>query len=159
CTDISAMRRPGPPAVSLLSQPAVSLFWRERSCTDRGPKRMSTSTSQSIPDGEAPKPQRPGLNQPITGIVPPQLAEAIIRTAWPSVTAASPAAANLARPLIRSVVLAPLGWAILFWPFLKRLLFVPRRYTLTNRRLMIQVLPNIFVLMVYPLVYLLYALT
>src|SRR5438093_8857816 len=98
---------------------------------------MSTPTAESSPDGAAPGPRRPGLNQPVTGVVPPQLAEATIRTVWPSVTAASPAAANLARPLMRSIVLAPLGWVVLIWPFVKRLLFVPRRYALTNHRLLI----------------------
>jgi Bacterial PH domain len=100
---------------------------------------MSTSTPESIPDGEAPAPRRPGLNQPITGVVPPQLAEAKIRTAWPSVTDASPAIANLGRALIRTIVLAPLAWLLLAPFYFKKVLpFLAKRYTLTNRRLMVQ---------------------
>jgi len=64
--------------------------------------------------------------------------ERIIREVWPSVTAV-PAAAALGKNLIRSIILAPLGWLLLL-PiyFLKVLPFVAKRYTLTNRRLMIQ---------------------
>jgi uncharacterized membrane protein YdbT with pleckstrin-like domain len=76
--------------------------------------------------------------QAVTGVVPPQVAEAVIRIVWPSVTV-FPAVANLGQRLIRSVVLAPLGWMVLL-PiyFLKVLPFLARRYALTNRRLMIQ---------------------
>ncbi len=102
---------------------------------------MSTSTSESIPDGEAPKPRRPGLNQPVTGVVPPQIAEGKIRTTWPSVTATSPARAKIGRALTRTVVLAPLAWLLLSWPYFKKvfpLFGLQKRYTLTNRRLMVQ---------------------
>jgi uncharacterized membrane protein YdbT with pleckstrin-like domain len=64
--------------------------------------------------------------------------ERIIREVWPSVTVV-PAAAALGKSLIRSIILAPLGWMLLL-PiyFLKILPFLAKRYTLTNRRLMIQ---------------------
>jgi len=100
---------------------------------------MSTSTSGSIPGGEAPAPPRPGLNQPVTGVVPPHLAEANIRYTWPSVTGTSPGLARLGRALIRTIVLAPLAWLMLAPFYFKKVLpFLATRYTLTNRRLMIQ---------------------
>jgi hypothetical protein len=76
--------------------------------------------------------------QVVTGVVPPQLGEALIREVWPSV-AAHPAVANLGRLLTRSIVGAPLGW-LLMAPsyFLKVLPMLGRRYTLTNQRLMIR---------------------
>jgi hypothetical protein len=76
--------------------------------------------------------------QPVTGVTPPQLKEAIIRMAWPSV-AAMPLIATLGRKAILSFVFAPLGWFLMLpFYFLKVLPFVAKRYTLTNRRLMIQ---------------------
>jgi len=76
--------------------------------------------------------------QAITGVVPPQLDEAVIRVVWPSV-ATVPAIAGLGRSLIRSIVLAPLGWLLLAPFYFRKILpGLARRYTLTNRRLMIQ---------------------
>jgi Bacterial PH domain len=76
--------------------------------------------------------------QVATGVVPPQLGEAVIREVWPSVTIV-PAAASLGGKLIRSIFLAPLGWLLLLPVyFLKVMPFIARRYTLTNRRLMIR---------------------
>jgi hypothetical protein len=76
--------------------------------------------------------------QAVSGLVPPQECEATVREVWPSVTT-FPTAANVGKMLIRSIILAPLGWAFLLPVyFLKILPFVARRYTLTNRRLMIQ---------------------
>jgi hypothetical protein len=76
--------------------------------------------------------------QAVTGLVPPQTAEAKIRVVWPSVNA-FPGVARVGRALIRSIILAPLGWLLLAPVyFLKILPFQARRYTLTNRRLMIQ---------------------
>jgi hypothetical protein len=91
----------------------------------------TTPSRAALPD-----PQR--TTTPVTGVVPPQLGEAKIREAWPSV-AATPGLSSLAAGLIKSVVLAPLGWLLLA-PLLGRKLspFMCRRYTLTNRRLMIQ---------------------
>jgi hypothetical protein len=84
-------------------------------------------------------PTRAAARQAVTGLTPPQLAEAVIRERWPSVAAISPALAGLAHTLTRTVVLAPLAWLLLapllllkFFPFLCK------RYTLTNRRLMIR---------------------
>jgi hypothetical protein len=82
--------------------------------------------------------------QAVTGVVPPQQAEAIIREVWPSVTA-TPTVASLARVLMRSRIGAPLGWLLLAPIYFKKLLApapgmarLAVRYTLTNRRLMIQ---------------------
>jgi hypothetical protein len=97
---------------------------------------LSQDTTPPTPaDGKAPAVPR----QAVAGLTPPELAEALIREAWPSaVTHAG--LAVLAQKLIRSIFLAPLGWLLLAPSFLKLLLpFAPkRRYTLTNRRLMIQ---------------------
>jgi hypothetical protein len=76
--------------------------------------------------------------QAITGVVPPELAEARIREAWPSV-ARSPGMASLGRVLTRTIVLAPLAWLIMSAGYFGKLLpFAARRYTLTNRRVMIR---------------------
>jgi hypothetical protein len=95
---------------------------------------------------------RNGQNQVITGVVPPETDEAMIRELWPSV-AAHPAAAGLgkkisavAAKLARTVVLlpvalviAPVAWLIMFPAYFGKILpFVAKRYTLTNRRLMIR---------------------
>ena len=77
-------------------------------------------------------------NQPVTGVTPPQVREALIREEWPSVTVVPPVA-TLGRMLIRSMVLAPLGWFLMLPFYFKKVLPVlATRYTLTNRRLMIQ---------------------
>jgi hypothetical protein len=93
-----------------------------------------------------------GRKQVITGVVPPETDEAMIRELWPSV-AAHPAVAGLGKKisefagkLARTVVLlpaalvvAPAGWLVMGLPYFGKLLpFVARRYTLTNRRLMIR---------------------
>lgn len=76
--------------------------------------------------------------QAVTGVVPPQLGEALIREVFPSV-AAHPAVASLGRVLTRTIVGAPLGWlTMLFFYFIKVAPFVATRYTLTNRRLMMR---------------------
>jgi hypothetical protein len=76
--------------------------------------------------------------QVVTGVVPPQLAEARIRECWPSVQG-TPGLASLGRSLTRTIVLAPLGWVLMSGVFFGKLLpIVGRRYTLTNRRLMIR---------------------
>ncbi len=77
-------------------------------------------------------------NQAVTGLTPPQSDEARIRVVWPSVAAHS-GVASLGRALTRTIVLAPLAWLIMALPyFMKVLPGMERRYTLTNRRLMIQ---------------------
>jgi hypothetical protein len=76
--------------------------------------------------------------QAVAGLVPPQVDEAIIRVAWPSV-AAFPPAAGLGRVLMRSMVLAPLGWLLLAPIYFKKIVpYLGSRYTLTNRRVLIQ---------------------
>jgi hypothetical protein len=76
--------------------------------------------------------------QAVTGVIPPQQAEAKIREAYPSV-ARSSAVANLGRLLTRTIVLAPLGWLVMSLLYFAKVLPVAgRRYTLTNRRLMVR---------------------
>lgn len=99
---------------------------------------MSTP-SEPGRDGAAQKPRQPAVAQAVTGIVPPQTGEATIRTAWPSVTAVSAPGAQLGRALIKTKILAPVAWLMLApLYFVKILPFFARRYTLTNRRLMVQ---------------------
>ena len=76
--------------------------------------------------------------QVVTGVVPPELGEALIREVWPSVTS-HPGVAGVGRRLTRTIIGAPLAW-IMMAPayFLKILPFFATRYTLTNRRLMIR---------------------
>jgi hypothetical protein len=74
--------------------------------------------------------------QAVNGLIPPELDEAVIRVTWPSV-AAFPGVAATGRLLMRTVVLAPLGWLLLAPVyFLKVLPGMSRRYVLTNRRVM-----------------------
>ncbi|MHB1422879.1 MAG: PH domain-containing protein [Gemmataceae bacterium] len=77
--------------------------------------------------------------QAVAGLTPPQLAEAMIREVWPTVRGVSAGVAGLSAKLMQSVFLAPLGWmlnSLLFGRKLAPLLC--RRYTLTNRRLMVR---------------------
>jgi hypothetical protein len=75
---------------------------------------------------------------PVTGLIPPQLAEGRIREAWPSV-ASMPMLAAMGRALTRTIVLAPLAWLLMSGFYFGKLLpFFMRRYTLTNQRLMIR---------------------
>src|SRR5438094_580485 len=75
--------------------------------------------------------------QVVTGLVPPQIDEAVIRERWPSV-ARSPIAA-IGKALTNTIVLAPLGWLLMAGPYFSKVLpFLAVRYTLTNRRLMIR---------------------
>src|SRR5262249_43871948 len=77
--------------------------------------------------------------QAVTGVLPPQLGEAIIREVWPSVTGMQPGLAALGEKMQRTIVLAPLAWLLLAPFYFKKVLpFLATRYTLTNRRLMIQ---------------------
>jgi hypothetical protein len=76
--------------------------------------------------------------QAVTGVVPPDVGEARIREAWPSV-ASAPAIASLGEKLTRTIILAPLAWLIMAAVYFGKLLpIAARRYTLTNRRLMIR---------------------
>jgi hypothetical protein len=63
----------------------------------------------------------------------------MVREVWPTVVGVNPAAAQLAKKLVGSVVLLPAGVALLAPLFaLKFAPFLCKRYTLTNRRLMIR---------------------
>jgi Bacterial PH domain len=74
----------------------------------------------------------------VTGLVPPLLAEARIREAWPSVQS-MPALASLGRALTRTIILAPLAWILMSGIYFGKLMpIVGRRYTLTNRRVMVR---------------------
>jgi len=83
-------------------------------------------------------------SQAVTGVVPPQQQEAMIREVWET-TAANGPAMTMARKLIGTIVLAPIGWLLLaplwgkrFLGFLPGLSFLTVKFTLTNRRLMIR---------------------
>jgi hypothetical protein len=77
--------------------------------------------------------------QAVTGLVPPQLGEAMIRDVWPSVIGYWAAAADLAARLSDTIVLRPVAWIFLLGPlFLVKIFpFAAKRYILTNRRLML----------------------
>ena len=78
--------------------------------------------------------------QAVTGVVPPQSGEAIIREVWPSI-AAYPGVATLGRRLTRTIVGAPVAWLMMAPFYLSKVLPIAGlavRYTLTNRRLMIR---------------------
>ena len=76
--------------------------------------------------------------QAITGVIPPETAEARIRETWPSVARAG-GIASLGKMLTRTIVLAPLGWLIMSASYFGKLLpFMMTRYTVTNRRVMIR---------------------
>jgi hypothetical protein len=79
-----------------------------------------------------------GRKLAVTGVVPPQRAEAVIRQAWPGVNDV-PGVARLAHALMRTIVLAPVAWLLLAPCYFKKILpFIAKRYTLTNRRIMIR---------------------
>lgn len=100
------------------------------------PRKMESDLMSASPP-EAPK--RPGLIQAVTGVIAPQTAEAQIRATWPAVTDASSGLANLGAKLIKTRILAPLAWLLLAPLYFKKILpFIAKRYTLTNRRVMIQ---------------------
>jgi hypothetical protein len=109
----------------------------------------------------------PAPRQAVAGLMPPQLGEAMIREVWPSVLAYAHGPSKAAAALMRTIILAPFGWLILglgVFPIAVGLadvtllvlppgwlLLIPafrrkfgrsfqvcRRYTLTNRRLMIR---------------------
>src|SRR4051812_12291711 len=92
----------------------------------------------TTPVPPAAKPARP--HQAVTGVMAPQMGEARIREEWPTLLGINPAAALLAKTLVRTYILAPVGF-LLMLPLFAMLKFGPflcKRYTLTNRRLMVQ---------------------
>src|SRR5262249_32262814 len=74
------------------------------------------------PPAPAPPPRRPAPPArpapPITGVTPPALGEALIRECRPTVLAGGGAVPGLAKKLIRTIVLAPVGWMLLLPGFL-----------------------------------------
>jgi Bacterial PH domain len=79
-----------------------------------------------------------GRKQAVTGLMPPQQGEALIRETWPGVDDV-PGIAGLAHTLMRTIVLAPIAWLLLAPCYFKKILpFIAKRYTLTNRRVMIR---------------------
>jgi hypothetical protein len=82
---------------------------------------------------------KPTPRQAITGVVAPSVGEAKIREAFPAFPGIAAAPAAIAKKLVQTVFLAPLGWLIQAPLFaLKFAPFLSKRYTLTNRRLMIR---------------------
>ncbi len=82
---------------------------------------------------------RAAPRQAVAGLMPPQLAEAMIREVWPTIRTISAGVAGLSAKLMQSVFLAPLGWMLNILLFGRKFApFLCQRYTLTNRRLMIQ---------------------
>lgn len=76
--------------------------------------------------------------QVVTGVIPPELAEARIREVWPSVQRAK-GLASLGKMLTCTIILAPLAWMMMAGAYFGKLLpFFMTRYTLTNRRLMVR---------------------
>jgi len=76
--------------------------------------------------------------QAVTGLVPPQVGEALIREVWPSVLAVSPPLARLAQTLSDTIVLRPLAWLLMGPLFVKKISpFLATRYQITNRRLLV----------------------
>lgn len=76
--------------------------------------------------------------QPLAGLTPPAFGEARIRDAYPSV-AANFAVATLGYRLTQTIFLAPVAWLVMAGAYFSKILpFFARRYSLTNRRLMIR---------------------
>jgi len=98
--------------------------------------------SASPPASPAPTPTATPprfLGQAVTGLTPPELGEAPIREVWPSLIVGYPGLTWLVEYMLRSILLAPVAWVILLVLFMKKFApFICKRYTLTNRRLMIQ---------------------
>jgi hypothetical protein len=109
---------------------------------DQDARQQQTAAAAS--NDTAPKQKPPLFHQAVTGVTPPMMGEAPIRECWPTMLAIQPGLARLARACFRAVfpvnvLLAPLGWLALAPLFpLKFAPVICRRYTLTNRRLMIQ---------------------
>src|SRR5690349_15409953 len=78
--------------------------------------------------------------QAVTGVVPPQVGEALIRETWPALSGGPLASlARLAQALSGPpYVFRPIAWLLLLPAFVLKIApFVARRYQLTNRRLLI----------------------
>lgn len=100
------------------------------------PAQAITATPTTPAASAAPAPR---TRQAVTGVVPPEIGEAMIREVRPTVLAGGAGIPGLARRLIHSIFLAPVGWLLLAPLFVKKFSpFICTRYTITNRRLMIQ---------------------
>jgi hypothetical protein len=76
--------------------------------------------------------------QAITGVMPPAVGEARVREVWPSVAKFS-GLASLGKTLTRTILLAPLAWALMALAYFGKVApLLATRYTLTNRRIMIR---------------------
>jgi hypothetical protein len=108
---------------------------------DTAPSQPSTPISPpaTAPATTAPEAKPRFLPQAVTGVTPPQLGEARIREVWPSLIVGYPGLTSLVEYMLRSIILAPVAWIILLFLFGKKFSpFICKRYTLTNRRLMVQ---------------------
>ncbi len=77
-------------------------------------------------------------NQPFAGLTPPSVGEARIRDCYPSV-AANFAVATLGYRLTQTIFLAPVAWLLMSAAYFGKVApFIGRRYSLTNRRVMIR---------------------
>jgi hypothetical protein len=80
--------------------------------------------------------------QAVTGLMPPQLGEAIIREEWPTIIGSSVpgvgAIGRLAVLLSDTVILRPIAWLMMLPLFIKRVIpILGKKYRLTNKRLLI----------------------
>ncbi len=128
-----------------MSEPSKNVMGPPSDSRQAGPVKPPSSTTEALPPAGGKQPVsasaagggRPA--PPVTGVMPPQLGEAIIREVRPSLVEGSAGIATLAEKLIRSIVLAPLGFLLLAPLFARKLLpFFPKRYTLTNQRITIK---------------------
>jgi hypothetical protein len=108
-------------------------------------QEQSPPVAPAIPSPPSPAAPAPApasatpRRQAVTGVIPPSVGEGLIREVFPTLVGINPGLAHLARSLIRTVVLAPVGFLLAGPLFaLKIAPFLCKRYTLTNRRLMIQ---------------------
>jgi Bacterial PH domain len=77
-------------------------------------------------------------NQTCTGVIPPAVAESLIREVYPSV-ARVPAVAALGKTMMFTIILAPVAWLMMAGLYFGKIApFAMRRYALTNRRVMIR---------------------
>jgi hypothetical protein len=79
--------------------------------------------------------------QAVTGLMPPQLGEAVIREEWPTIIGSSvpgvAAVGRLAALLSDTIILRPIAWLLLLPLLVKRVTpFIGKKYRLTNKRLM-----------------------
>jgi hypothetical protein len=97
---------------------------------------LSQHTAPS-PNSAKSGPAKP--RQAVAGLMAPQTGEALIREEFPTIVAVAGGLCRLCERLMKTIVLAPLAWLLLAPVFLLRIApFVCKRYTLTNRRLIIR---------------------